>query len=62
METKFKVISERGEFTGSNLYKLLQDSKIEFSKSYMIFKNDNNEWVLFDKVTRELDNKGQIKR
>tara|TARA_B110000438_G_scaffold299447_1_gene349611 strand:- start:1337 stop:1519 length:183 start_codon:yes stop_codon:yes gene_type:complete len=57
-QTIFKVVNENGTFEGENLYKVLLKSKAEFSKEYVIYKND----VLFDSIKRDLDKNGQIIR
>ena len=55
---KFKVKNENGIFTGNKLYNVMVESKSEFSKSYTIYINENNKWILFDKVNRDINRHG----
>jgi len=59
---KFKVKNENGIFTGNKLYNVMVESKSEFSKSYTIYINENNKWILFDKVNRDINRHGEIIR
>ena len=54
----YKITNENGVFEGKNLYKVLLESKSEFSKEYKIYKNN----ILFDSIKRNLDNQGNIIR
>ena len=61
-EKRYKVKNENGTFTGNELYNVMEASKCEFSKSYTIYVNENDEWILFDKVNRDINRHGKIIR
>ncbi len=47
-QNTYKIINKNGVFKGNNLHKVLLDSKSEFCKRYMIYKNNK----LFDIVKK----------